>query len=289
MFSYIGGKSQIGKWIKDFIPKDTENYLEPFSGAFWVYFNMELSNYPNLKRVIYNDINKVNCNLFNCLKQPETFYNFLKKEEVQKKDPLKYGESSPNYLKEKFEEYQKRAFNNNHTFDLGNPNYGWATEYAFVITQVFSGVKPETSTYIDLKHKYRSKFDTFRDKVGGIGRNKKYPEYLRNITDIRNDDFQKVIENFDNEKTFIYLDPPYFKTEDYYSNQSFNLDDHKRLAKTLQNTRSRWALSYYYFDLLEEWFPKDKFRWETKQFNKASNAKKGEKQSKAEEILILNF
>ena len=37
MFSYIGGKSKIGKWIKEFIPTDMETYVEPFSGAFWVY------------------------------------------------------------------------------------------------------------------------------------------------------------------------------------------------------------------------------------------------------------
>jgi site-specific DNA-adenine methylase len=30
MFGYIGGKSRIGKWIKDFIPTDIKTYAEPF-------------------------------------------------------------------------------------------------------------------------------------------------------------------------------------------------------------------------------------------------------------------
>ena len=67
MFSYIGGKSRIGKWIQEFIPTDIETYTEPFSGAFWVFFNMELKKYPNLKEIVYNDKNNANANLFNCL------------------------------------------------------------------------------------------------------------------------------------------------------------------------------------------------------------------------------
>jgi len=289
MFSYIGGKSQIGKWIKDFIPEDIDCYLEPFSGAFWVYFNLDLEKYEKLNRVVYNDINEVNCNLFNSLRNPEVFYNFLKNEEVQTKDPKKFGERSPEFLKEKFKKYQKNSFSFFKSFDVDNPDYKWALEYAFVITQVFSGVKPETSSYIDLKHKYRSKFETFRDKVGGVGRNKKYPEYLRKITDVENKDFQEIIEKYDGDKTFIYLDPPYFNTESYYSNQSFNSKDHERLSETLKKVESKFALSYYYFDKLEHFYPRDKYRWVFKEFNKASNAKKGENQTKSKELLILNY
>ena len=49
MISYIGGKARIGKWITPFIPTDIETYVEGFSGMFWVFFNMDLSKYPNLK------------------------------------------------------------------------------------------------------------------------------------------------------------------------------------------------------------------------------------------------
>ena len=50
--SYIGGKSKIGKWIVPFIPNDIETYVEGFSGMFWVFFNMDLTKYPNLKTVV---------------------------------------------------------------------------------------------------------------------------------------------------------------------------------------------------------------------------------------------
>ena len=59
MISYIGGKARIGKWIVKFIPNDIETFVEPFAGMMWTFFNMDLKNYPNLKTVVYNDINKL--------------------------------------------------------------------------------------------------------------------------------------------------------------------------------------------------------------------------------------
>ena len=70
MLSYIGGKSKIGKWIKDYYPEDMEIYVETFGGMFWCFFNMDLSKYPNLKKVVYNDFNPLNYNLFQCVKNP---------------------------------------------------------------------------------------------------------------------------------------------------------------------------------------------------------------------------
>ena len=63
MISYIGGKSKIGKWIKGYIPKDIETYVEPFSGMFWVFFNLNLDRFSKLKTVVYNDFNRLNANL----------------------------------------------------------------------------------------------------------------------------------------------------------------------------------------------------------------------------------
>ena len=55
MLSYIGGKSRISSFIKGYIPKDIETYVEPFGGMYWVFFKMDLSKYTNLKKVVYND------------------------------------------------------------------------------------------------------------------------------------------------------------------------------------------------------------------------------------------
>jgi DNA adenine methylase len=280
MISYIGGKSRIGKWIKDFIPGDIETYVEPFSGMFWVFFNMDLSKYPNLKTVVYNDYNRLNANLMECTKD----YNRLL-EEMDKYPCQKVGVSfTPPEYREMFDTFQKEIFDEK--FEVGElGNFDVAAKYAYVLTQIFSGSKPEKSNYIDQKGEYKCKYDIFRDKL----RNSKYREYFKKITFVENLDFEDVIKKYDSPTTYFYTDPPYWKTENYYSNHDFDRKDHERLAKALKNSQGKFSLSYYDFDLLKEWFPLNEYEWEVKEFAKAAAGKKGMKQNMGEELLIMNY
>lgn len=270
-FSYIGGKSRIGKWIQEYIPIDMDTYIEPFGGAFWVYYNLQLENYPNLKNIIYNDFNDLNANLHLCIKNHEEFYEYIKDIPAQEKD--------------RFYEYQKNAFNSNFEFKPSKPDFQKGLETIYVITQVFSGSKPEKSNFIDLKGKYNSKFNSFRNKLT----NQKWIKKFDNITQVTCLDFEDFINMYDGKNTYIYLDPPYWKTENYYSNHDFDRKDHERLYNTINNVESRFSLSYYYFNELEQWFPKDEYTWISKSFSKAASAKIGTKQNKGEELLIMNY
>jgi DNA adenine methylase len=277
--SYIGGKSKIGKWIIPFIPKDIETYVEPFSGMYWVYFNMNLKEFTNLSKVVYNDFNPLNYNLYRCLRQPDELLKAVNNIPCQQ-----FGVSNtPSLYKEQFIKFQSEIFNEN--VNIKNCDYEIAAKYAYVLSQVFSGSKPETSSYIDLKGKYKSKYLTFRDKLIKPD----WVEHFLKITDVENMDFEDVINKYDSEKTYIYLDPPYFRTENYYSNHDFNRNDHERLANVLKKVQGKFSLSYYDFELLHQWFPQDKFRWEKKSFAKAAAAKKGKTQNMGEELLIMNY
>ena len=277
--SYIGGKSKIGKWIVPFYPQDMETYVEPFGGMFWCFFNTDLSNYPNLKEVVYNDFNPLNYNLFQCVKNPTLLLEAINSIPCQQ-----FGEEiTPTIYKEQFNNFQSELFESG--FTINYPDYVVASKYVYILTSVFSGSKPETSSFIDLKGKYKSKYLTFRDKL----LKPEWVEHFLRITDVENMDFADVIKKYDSPTTYIYLDPPYYRTENYYSNHDFGRKDHERLADCLKNIQGKFSLSYYDFDLLHEWFPEDKYRWEKKEFAKAAAAKKGTKQNMGEELLILNY
>ena len=294
MISYIGGKSRIGKWIEPFIPRDIETYVEGFSGMFWVFFNMDLKDYPNLKTVVYNDYNRLNANLFKCSLQYDRMWEELSKYPCQQ---VGVEETPPEY-NEMFKKYQKEVFSDD--LVIGDePNFDIAAKYVYVLTQVFSGSKPETSTYTDYKGKYRCKVLIFMDKL-------KHPEYrahLEKITFVENMDFQDVVEKYDSPTTYFYMDPPYYLTENYYSNHIFNKETHIRLAKTLKKIKGKFSLSYYEFPQLSEWFPQvpigknnqilmfgePTYRWERKSFKKAASSKKDGTQNEGIELLIMNY
>ena len=269
--SYIGGKSRIGTWIRNYIPNDIETFVEPFSGMFWVFFRLELSNYPNLKTVVYNDFNPLNVNLFNCVKNYEDFYEVIKDYKSQNKDL--------------FDKFQSEIFSSDFKVDLSTPDYQTAAKYAYILSQVWSGTNPEKGKFIDLKGKYRSKFDSFKSKLV----DKKWQKHFDKITFCESSDFEDVIKKYDSPKTYFYCDPPYFKTENYYANHDFGISTHQRLAETLKSIKGKFSLSYYHFEKLDEWFPKNEYIWESKEFSKAAMAKSGKSQTKGIELLIMNY
>ena len=279
MLSYIGGKSKIGKWIKDYYPTDMETYVETFGGMFWCFFNMDLSKYPNLKRVVYNDFNPLNYNLFTCLQNPSVLLNAVNSIPCQERGV----ENTPSIYKEQFNLFQQELFATG--FTINYPDYDVAAKYAYILTSIFSGSRPETSGFIDLKGKYKSKFLTFRDKLSKPD----WIEHFNRISHFRLGDFGDVIDEFDSPTTYFYVDPPYWKTENYYSNHDFDVDDHKRLADKLTSISGKFSLSYYDFDLLSLWYPKETYTWEMKEFAKAASATKGKTQNMGQELLIMNY
>ena len=280
MLSYIGGKSRIApKLIIPNIPNDIEEFVEVFGGMFWTFFSMDLKQYPNLKKIVYNDFNPLNYNLFKCIQNPEELLKAINNIECQQ-----FGvEVTPPHLKELFISFQAEIFAED--FSVNPGDYVTAAKYVYILTQVFSGSKPEKSSYIDLKGKYKSKYLTFRDKLSKPD----WVEHFLAITHVENMDFADVITKYDSPTTYFYVDPPYWKTENYYSNHDFDREDHERLADSLRGMKGKFSLSYYDFPLLSEWFPKDQYVWEMKQFAKAAAAKKGKAQTMGEELLIMNY
>ena len=280
MISYIGGKSKISKWIIPHIPTNIETYVEPFGGMFWVFFNLDLTKYPNLKEVVYNDFNSLNTNLFNCVKQYDELYDRLSVLPIQKKGVVE----DPTPYINLFKEYQQELFSPDLIITEEN-RMDIAVKYVYVLSQIYSGARPNTATFMYYKGKYQSKVISFMNKL----KSKKFRKQFDSITFTENLDYNDVIDKYDSPTTYFYIDPPYHKKEKYYSNHQFGIQQHICLANKIKTIKGHFSLSYYEFEELNVWFPKDEYGWSTKEFSKASAAKKGAKQNQATELLIYNF
>ncbi|RYY51503.1 MAG: DNA adenine methylase [Chitinophagaceae bacterium] len=269
VMSYIGGKSKIAKQLTiPNIPTDIEVYVECFSGMMWTFFKMNLSDYPNLKTVVYNDINPLNVNLFNCLRNYNKFYSIIKDVESENR--------------ELFYQYQQELFQPDFKINLNRPDYTTACKYAYILTHCWSGSNPSKGGYVNQGR--TPKFESFKNKLI----HPKWQQYFDRITVTHNLDYQSVIRRYDGLKTYFYCDPPYYNFEHYYSNNVAQFD-HNRLADCLKSIQGMFSLSYYEFDELYEWFPVDEFEWKEKEFTKSSAATSGSTLNKGTEILIMNY
>ena len=116
--SYIGGKSRIApQLIIPNIPTDIENFVEVFGGMFWTFFSMDLSKYPNLKKVVYNDFNPLNYNLFQCIKNPTLLLEVINSIPCQQLGE----ENTPLLYKEQFNNFQSELFESG--FTINYPDY----------------------------------------------------------------------------------------------------------------------------------------------------------------------
>jgi len=304
MISYFGGKSSnvFHDFINTKIPKTgIKTYLEPFSGSMGTYLDDDQLKFDT---VIYNDKNRHQVNLYKCCSEPEKFLPYL---ENLKQTLLFTKETEPlkkwDFYKKIYHEYIKNDFLDDMNFEIGD--FEKAAIYAFLITSSFSSVFPRGGGFSGYKKdKDRLKLEVLIDKL----KKNKYTSKLKSIKEFNNIDFEELINKYDSEDTYIYLDPPYArfnesKGEDdakrlfWYGSDVdgvFGPASHRRLLELLKTTKSRWSLSYYYFPLLEELLPKDKYMWFDKEVFRSSaqggnNSDLKKEQEKGVELLICNY
>ena len=301
--SYFGGKSSsvFQEFINKKIPKTgIKTYVEPFSGAMGTY--MDDSNLK-FDVVVYNDKNRHQTNLYKCCAEPETFVKYL---ERLKETLLKTDETDPlkkwDFYKEIYKRYIKNEFLDNMDFEIGD--FKKASIYAFLITSAHNSVYPRGAGFNGYKKdKDRLKLEVLIDKL----KKNKYTEKLKSIKEFNNIDFEELINKYDSEDTYLYLDPPYHRPDvngdddakrlSWYGADKegvFGPASHRRLLDLIKTTKSRWSLSYYYFPLLEELLPRDQYIWTEKEVFRSSahggnNSDLKTEQAKGVELLIMNY
>ena len=306
VISYFGGKSSntFIEFINKQIPKDgsIKTYLEPFSGSMGTYMDDDTLQFET---VIYNDKNRHQVNLYRCCAEPEKFLPYLESLtqpggliHTLETEPLKKWD----FYKSIYKEYQKNTFLDDMNFDI--PDFEKAAIYAFLITSAHNSVYPRGAGYNGYKKdKDKIKLETLIKKL----KNNTYTKKLQSITEFNYIDFEDLILKYDSEDTYIYLDPPYFRPDENGEDDAkrlfwygadkegvFGPASHRRLLELLKTTKSRWSLSYYYFPLLEELLPRDKYRWTEKEVFRSSahggnNSELKKEMAKGTELLIMNY
>ena len=305
VISYFGGKSSnvFIEFINSKIPKDgsIKTYLEPFSGSMGTYMDD-----PKLKFdvVIYNDKNRHQVNLYKCCSEPEVFVQHLENLKntllhTTETDPLKKWD----FYKAIYKEYIKNDFLDDMSFEIGD--YEKAAIYAFLITSAHNSVYPRGAGFNGYKKdKDRLKLEVLIKKL----KKNEYTDKLKSITEFLNIDFEELINKYDDEDTYLYLDPPYARFDEakgeddakrlfWYGADAdgvFGPASHRRLLELIKKSKCRWSLSYYYFPLLEELLPRDQYIWTEKEVFRSSahggnNADTKKEQAKGVELLIMNY
>lgn len=263
MFSYIGGKSRQAKWISSFVPP-IKRYVEIFGGAMWVYINGNIE----CEEAIYNDVNLYLVNVFNRFKTPDRMIAAMEK----------YEPKNRKLFDTLMEEFKNTDFDRKYDIDE-------AAKYVYCITHSFSGL---LAGYSDQSKQKHSKYLAVVNRL----KKEEVREKLRKLN-TSNLSFEDCLNKYDAEDNYFYLDPPYYGKENYYKFHGFTVEDHKRLSEILKSgLQSKWALSYYYFNDLELWFPRDQYKWELKKFNRSASAQAGKSTKDlepGEEILVMNY
>jgi DNA adenine methylase len=79
-------------------------------------------------------------------------------------------------------------------------------------------------------------------------------------------DFREVVETYDSPETLFYVDPPYVNCPAaYYDGHVLDEQAHRDLSVLLNNLKGKVIVSYYPNPLLDELYPKHKWRREQKQ------------------------
>lgn len=306
IFSFFGGKRLQSPWIysqiTDEIKNNTTTFTEVFSGAFWVYF---MNDFTFANKIIYNDKNQYLTNFFATCSNPE----FMKKLKYELDEGILKFEPE-NFLIQKdaydhYYSYFKNLFYNlreelmfkhmGKEVKINIPNIELAFKYAILLRHSFSGLSNEKAGYSFSPASYEEGKRCPKPKSQLLRKLFEEDEMLDKLSKVNSFeclDFSEHIRKYDSPTTLFYVDPPYKGTENKYyrGNEHFG-DNHQKLADILNNIEGKFILSYYNFEDLCKYYPKDKFRWEEKAYTKASTSitNKDIKQKQGHEVLIMNY
>ena len=259
---YMGGKFYMSKYILPFINYNVVTYVEPFLGAGQIFFKKEKH-----KNEIINDIDN---DLIN-------FYLVWKNDKDKLINELKDYPYSK-YIRDKFLNEWIQGYK-------GANDLERAVRYFYILRTGILGI------FYKRNFRFAINDPSAYYYYSSIKLIEIMYERIKDAT-ILNIDYKKLLTSVlkNNEKVMIYCDPPYYGTESYYKDNTFNFDEHVKLSEILNKMDSNKYIivSYFYFKELEDLYPRNKwFYYEFERIKYSSLNKKTKPAIK--EIIILNY
>lgn len=259
---YPGGKSRAVQQMKFLLPREFDEYREPFvgGGSFFIYLRQKQ---PNLK-IWINDLN------------PELYYFW------------KYVQVDSERLAHEVLKVKKGRKDGQDLFnELVNIDIGSLTEFEralrfFVLNRItFSGVV-ESGGYSKLA--FESRFTE-----SSVERLSKMGTIMEDVK-ITHLDYRELLVNGD-QKVFTFLDPPYFKATKsrlYGKNGVLHTGfNHDEFADEMKNCKHSWLITYDDSPEIRKNFSFAKiYEWEL-QYG-MNNYKQG-KAEKGNELFVTNY
>lgn len=229
---WAGGKTQLLKQIRLKYPANIEKYCEPFVGGGAVL--LDILEIYSPQNVLINDINKELINTYNQIKK-----NVNKIIKILKKWENIYNNIS--------EDERQKIYNTNRTIfnklivDYSNNDLiDKAALFIFLNKTCFNGLYRVNNKGLFNVPKGKYKKPIICDEVNLL----KISELLKNVN-MLSADFEEC-ETFIDDKTFVYIDPPYRPlnvTASFtsYSKEQFDDNDQLRLGKFINELNDRGA------------------------------------------------
>lgn len=230
---WVGGKSQLLKKIKQKYPQHIEKYCEPFVGGGAVLFDILQTFHP--REVLINDINKELINTYFQVKN-NCEDLILQLENIQTAYLNLIQEERKIFFYEKRNRYNELKVNGDDVENLEK-----ASLFIFLNKTCFNGLYRVNS-----KGLFNVPFNNARNPLICDEENlRACNQLLQNVT-LKTGDY-KDCENFIDEQTFVYIDPPYrplTQTSAFtsYSENQFSDKEQIELAKFIEKISEKGAL-----------------------------------------------
>ena len=282
---WVGGKTSVLKYIREYYPKNIDQYCEPFVGGGAVLFDV-LSNY-DVKDIFISDLNEELINTYKIIKNNVKELIVVLKQ-IEKEYVILNKEQRKKYFYKKRDEFNKYIQNKKDKI------YGSAL-FIFINKTCFNGL-------------YRVNTKGLFNVPAGSYKNPKIydEENLINISkklknaNIVFGDYQDSIDFID-ENTLVYFDPPYRplnKTSSFtsYNNSSFGDKEQIELSEYYKKVNIKKAKAILSNSDPKNSDPNDNFfdnlysQFDINRINvKRYINSKGNKRGDVSELLITNF